>query len=294
MISSIPSIATYVKHSELLIQKNTPFGPFLKMQLARIVKRSYNLTMNPDSIFNLLPEVGQKYAFYLRRNGETACFQANAERFSSASLIKVPILLAWAALERAGEISLDEPCNLDLEPQVRGAGFARQFKTRSLSYHDVLLMMITTSDNLCSNLAIQRIGMERLNAIFKTELGLTGTQVQRKFMDFAARERGLDNWVSAQDYIHLYDIIHNLPAQQKNWITPMLLNCQDTSLLMRNLKRDSIHFYHKTGSIPGVLHDWGFTSECDIFLFSNGVEHETHANSIFGLAGELMNFRDAA
>lgn len=249
--------------------------------------------MKPESIFKLLPQVGEKYAFYLRRDGEPPCFQANADRFSSASLIKVSILLAWSVLERSGEISLEEPCNLDLEPQVRGAGFARQFKTRGLSYHDVLLMMIATSDNLCSNLAIQRVGMERLNAIFKTELGLTGTELQRKFMDFAARERGLDNWVSAQDYIHLYDIIHNLPAEQQSWIKPMLLNCQDSSLLMRNLERDSIHFYHKTGSIPGVLHDWGFTSKCDIFLLSNGVSDEAQSNPIFGLAGELMNLPDA-
>jgi beta-lactamase class A len=244
--------------------------------------------MNSDLILNLLPQIGEKYAFYLRQDGETPCFQANADRFSSASMIKVPILLAWAALERAGEISLDEPCNLNLEPQVKGAGFARQFKTRSLCYHDVLLMMITTSDNLCSNLAIQRIGMERLNTIFRTDLGLTGTELQRKFMDFAARERGLDNWISAQDYIHLYDVIRNLPSEQQKWIKPMLLSCQDSSLLMRNLKRDTIHFYHKTGSIPGVMHDWGFTHTCDIFLFSNDVDDETRANQIFSLAGELL------
>jgi beta-lactamase class A len=244
--------------------------------------------MNSNPLFNLLPQIGEKYAFYLRRDGELPCFQSNADRFSSASMIKIPILLAWAALERAGEISLDEPCDLDLEPQVKGAGFARQFKTRNLSYHDILLMMITTSDNLCSNLAIQRVGMERLNTIFKTDLGLTGTELQRKFMDFAARERGLDNWISAQDYIHLYDVIRTLPVEQQSWIKPMLLNCQDSSLLMRNLERDSVHFYHKTGSIPGVLHDWGFTRACDIFLFSNGVHNETQANQIFGLAGELM------
>ena len=56
---------------------------------------------------------------------KTPLFEANANSFSSASLIKVPILLAWAELEQAGEINLDEVCELDAEPQVKGAGFAR-------------------------------------------------------------------------------------------------------------------------------------------------------------------------
>jgi beta-lactamase class A len=244
--------------------------------------------MNNLTIPDLLTELGGEYAFYDHRRGQSPYFLANANRFSSASLIKIPILLAWAALVQTGEVSLDEICDLDAEAQVKGAGFARRLHARRLPYHDVLLMMIATSDNLCSNLAIQRIGIERLNSIFRTELGLTGTLLQRKLMDFDARERGLDNWISAKDCIHLFELVHALPAEQLAWVEPMLLDCQNTSLLLRDLARDSLHFHHKTGSIPGVLHDWGYTRDCDLFLLSNHYSNEAAANRIFGQVGGLL------
>ena len=244
--------------------------------------------MNSHKIEHILPHLSCKYAFWFRQDGKPPIFEANADSFSSASLIKIPILLAWASLEQTGEISLDEACELDAEPQVKGAGFARWMNTRRLSYHDVLLMMIATSDNLCTNLAIQRIGMQRLNEIFTGRLGLSGTVLQRKLMDFDARARGLDNFISAQDCQRLFDLVHALPSRQKEWVETMLLSCQDSSLLMRNLARDSTRFYHKTGSIPGVLHDWGYTRACDIFLLTNNVTDEKETNQVFGMVGEQM------
>ncbi len=65
-----------------------------------------------------LAQLGCQYAFYFCPAAGQPIFQANHERFSSASIIKVPILLAWLVLERAGEVSRDELCDLDAEPQV--------------------------------------------------------------------------------------------------------------------------------------------------------------------------------
>ncbi len=252
---------------------------------------NYNITMNFKIQQYILPHLSCEYAFFAHFKGQTPFYEANADSFSSASLIKIPILIAWAVLDQAGEIDLDEVCELDGEPQVKGAGFAHRMTTRRLTYHDVLLMMIATSDNLCTNLAIQRLGMPRLNEIFTGRLGLSGTVLQRKLMDFAARARGLDNIISAQDCLRLFDLIHALPIRQKTWVETMLLSCQDSSLLMRNLERDSLPFYHKTGSIPGVLHDWGYTRECDIFLLTNNVTDEKETTRVFGRVGEqLLNY----
>ena len=279
--SSIPSICGSVKRS-----MNFRKG-FNKIIISSL-NNYYNLEMDSDHIFTALNQMRGSFAFYCRRKDEPAIFLANTDRFSSASLIKVPILLAWAWLERRGELSLDELCDLDGEEQVRGAGFARAMRARRLPFHDVLLMMIATSDNLCTNLAIRRVGLERLNALFHNELGLPGCELQRKLMDFVARERGLDNWVSAQDCIRLFELVHGLPAQQRAWVEAMLLSCQDSSLLMRGQARDRLHFYHKTGSISGVLHDWGFTRECDIFLLTSGFQSEADANEVFAEAGEFL------
>ena len=144
------------------------------------------------------------YAFYIHpRDGEPLLLK-NRDLFYSASIIKVPILFAWAYLERNGRASRDEICELDLEPQVQGAGLSWLLQSRRLPFGDVLLLMIALSDNLCTNLVIRRIGIERLNAIFRGPLALPDARIERRLFDYDARARGLDNYVSAADCIQLY------------------------------------------------------------------------------------------
>lgn len=234
-----------------------------------------------------LEQSGVRYAFYYRRAGDPV-FQANNERFSSASIIKVPILLAWLVLERAGLVDRYECCDLDHEPVVKGAGFAWKMAQRRLPYHDVLLMMITTSDNYCTNAVIERIGLGRLQEVIRDEFGLTHTAVERKLMDYAARARGLDNTIGAHDAIRLYELVQALPEAERAWVDSLLASCQDDNLLKRNLPRDRVRFCHKTGSIPGVLHDWGYTRREEIFLFTNDIRDERQVVEIFGQLGEVM------
>jgi beta-lactamase class A len=233
-----------------------------------------------------------EYAFYFSPTGGKPFFQANQERFASASLIKVPLLLAWAHLERAGEVSRSELCSLDDEPQVQGAGFSWLLRARQLPYQDVLLMMIALSDNLCTNLIIRRAGLERLNQVFHDALGLRGTQLQRKLMDYAARSRGLDNWISAQDCIRLFECIEALAPDQRAWVEPMLGACQENLFFPRDIPVDTLvderTFYHKTGSIPGVLHDWGYNNCGRIFLLTQKVTDPLAVYHTFGQLGRLL------
>lgn len=236
-----------------------------------------------------LKATGCKYAFYYASTHGQPFFQANHDRFYSASLIKVPILLSWLYLEKAGEVERAELCDLDAEPQVQGAGFSWLLRARQLPYQDVLLMMIATSDNLCTNLIIRRAGIQRLNQVFHDVLGLKSTALERKLFDYEARARGLDNWISALDCIQLYQLIHALAPADRAFVDSLLAVCQDSLLLMRNLTIDSVVFHHKTGSITGVTHDWGYTDDCQIFLLTQDVADEVPVYKIFGELGELMD-----
>ncbi|MGC8779979.1 MAG: serine hydrolase [Anaerolineae bacterium] len=215
------------------------------------------------------------YALYFRRRGQDPIFVHTADLFPSASLIKVPILFAWAHLERAGEVDRSEQCDLDAEPQVQGAGLSWLLRSRQLPYADVLLLMIALSDNLCTNLVIRRIGIERLNRVFREQLGLTnGTRLERRLMDYEARGRGLDNWISAADCIRLFAVLRDLRPTERAWIDPLFGACTDLGLWLRNVPRDTVQLYHKTGSIPGVLHDWGFTDKVELFMLTRHVQNE--------------------
>lgn len=239
-----------------------------------------------DVVAGELAQLKCDYAFYYRhRAADEPIYLRNCELFAAASIIKVPILFAWLHLERNGRADRREMCELDLEPPVQGAGLSWLLGTRRLPYGDVLLLMIALSDNLCTNLVIRRIGIERLNAIFRGPLGLQETRVERKLMDYAARAAGKENWVSASDCIRLYALRDSLSPVERSWVEPMLLANTDLGLWLRNVPRDTVAFYHKTGSMTGVLHDWGYTPEADLFLLTQRVESEEAVYRVFDRLG---------
>lgn len=226
------------------------------------------------------------YAFYFSDRHNPPVFQANQQRFRSASIIKVPILLAWLELEKEGLVDRTRLCDLDAEPRVGGAGFAELFTTREISFADVLLMMIANSDNLCTNLILREIGLPRLQKVMREHLNLQHTRCERKLMDYAARDRGLDNYIDALECIRLFRLIENLAPAEKTWVRSLLLSNTDNALLMRSIPRDTLDFCHKTGSMTGVLHDWGFTDNCEMFLFTQNVTDEPKVFEVFGELGK--------
>jgi beta-lactamase class A len=241
-----------------------------------------------DEICNELAQLDCQYACYIHQQGQPAFMQGNCQRFLSASVIKVPILLAWLTLEHLGEVDRNEQCNLGSELQVEGAGFSWLLSVRSLPYHDVLLMMIALSDNLCTNLVIQRAGLDRITQVLQQNLKLPGADLQRKLMDYEARGRGLDNWITAQDCIRMFELIRCLPPSDRQFVDTLLGVNQDDLLLRRNIPRDTIVFHHKSGSMNGVLHDWGYTDNCEIFLLTQGVKSEPAVFEVFGKIGQVL------
>jgi beta-lactamase class A len=231
------------------------------------------------------------YAVYYRRRGGRAVLRHNCRRFLSASIIKAPILFAWAHLERAGAVSLSETCDLGAEPPVEGAGISWMLHQRTLPYHDVLLMMVALSDNLCTNLVIRRVGLERLNEVFRA-LGLPDASLQRKLFDYEARDRGLDNYVSVDDCIRLFELRDKLTPEERGWIEPMLLWNTDLGLWLRNVPRDTVALYHKTGNIEGVLHDWGYTNEADLFILTQNVQDEREVYAALDRLGPALIGRE--
>jgi beta-lactamase class A len=244
--------------------------------------------MNLDGCLVVLNQQQVDYALYFHMVGEPPVFIGNQYHFRSASIIKIPILLSWIELEKNGDLDRKKICNLDGEPQVAGAGFSRIMATRQIAFEDVLLMMIATSDNLCTNLVIKEIGLERLQKVMREKLKLDHTVCQRKLMDYAARDRGLDNWIDALECIRFYQLISELGEEDQAWVKRLLSANTDDALLKRNLTRDTVDFYHKTGSMTGVLHDWGFTESCELFLLTQKVVDEPAIFEVFGSLGSLI------
>jgi len=102
------------------------------------------------------------------------------EKFPTASLIKVPILVTVYDLVAKGQISLDDPITVLKIDQVPGSGVIQYLHNGTiLTVRDAAWLMITISDNTATNLLLDRIIIRRVwNKM--DSLGLRDTRVHSK------------------------------------------------------------------------------------------------------------------
>ena len=115
------------------------------------------------SITNL--ETGE----HLERRGD--------ETFSTASLIKVPVLVTLFDLAEKKQLSLDDPVVLTDIDKVGGAGELQFLRTPlTLRLWDAAWLMSTLSDNTATNIVLDRIKIRRVWQKMEA-LGLPNTKV---------------------------------------------------------------------------------------------------------------------
>jgi beta-lactamase class A len=102
------------------------------------------------------------------------------EKFPTASLIKVPILVTVYDLVAKGQLSLDDPITVLKIDQVPGSGVTQYLHNGAiLTVRDAAWLMITISDNTATNLLLDRIIIRRVwNKM--DSLGLHDTRVHSK------------------------------------------------------------------------------------------------------------------
>ncbi len=204
--------------------------------------------------------------------------------FSSASIIKLPIL--WTFFEQAdrGALSPAERWSLAEPDRVDGTGVLRFLQTgANLTLLDLATLMTVVSDNTATNLLIDRLGVETVQATID-RLGLTATRLGRKMYDFEARARGLENLTAPRDMARLLrrfangDGLSETSAAQARTI---LLGQQFNAGLPARLPSET-PVAHKTGNLPGLLHDAGW------------IEHERGAVVVVACSDQLANDGDGA
>lgn len=102
------------------------------------------------------------------------------EKFPTASLIKVAVLVTVYDLVAKGQLSLDDPITVLKIDQVPGSGVVQYLHNGTiLTVRDAAWLMITISDNTATNLLLDRIIIRRVwNKM--DSLGLHATRVHSK------------------------------------------------------------------------------------------------------------------
>src|SRR5260370_27633219 len=111
----------------------------------------------------------------------------------TASVIKLAILYEALEQVRSGKAHFDDKITLTKADQVQGSGVLLFFDAPlSLTLKDVLTMMVVMSDNSATNLVIDHLGLENIDARI-AKLGLKDTYLFKKvFMSVPAGGGGAD------------------------------------------------------------------------------------------------------
>jgi beta-lactamase class A len=178
------------------------------------------------------------------------------QAFPAASLAKIPILIEVARQVAAGYLAWEERYAVPQEARLPGAGvLADLAPDLRLTLHDLAHLMITISDNTAANVLLDIVGMDAVNAAMR-DLGLTSTRLERRFMDFAARQAGRDNWTTPADMsLALAHLCGEALPYAKEMLA-ILLRQNDRTILPAYWSED-ILFAHKTGGLEGIIHDAG-------------------------------------
>lgn len=207
--------------------------------------------------------------------GETCAFQADVP-LTAASVIKLPILAEAFRQARDGLLSMDEIFSIRPEQKMPSCGaLAYMHDGLLVTLRDLCVLMIILSDNTATNLLIDRLGIDNVNA-FLRGLELKKTTLRRKLFDAAASARGVENTITAREMGLLLKKLYRgecVSPQADEEMLGILLNQRLNGKIPFFLHAYDIA--HKTGEDDGITHDVGivYAAHPLILCFASNYTH---------------------
>jgi beta-lactamase class A len=181
------------------------------------------------------------------------------EVLPTASSIKIAILAELFRQAQQGKLKLGDLYTLEKTDIVGGSGIAGALTpgVTRLTLRDVAALMISVSDNSATNVIIDRVGMENVNALLDS-LGLTHTRLRRKMMDLKAAAEGRENMATPREMMILLEDLYRGKVLNKQLTEDFfnLLSIHKESYIPRELPED-LRVANKPGELEGVRNDSG-------------------------------------
>ena len=126
-----------------------------------------------------------------------------------------------------------------------------------ITLQDLATMMVAVSDNSATNVLIDRVGMENVNALLDS-LGLSHTRLRRKMMDVKAASEGRENISTPREMMTLLDSVYRGKVLNKEMSDDFfkMLSTHKDSWIPRDLP-DDVKSANKPGALEGVRNDSG-------------------------------------
>lgn len=186
--------------------------------------------------------------------------------FPQASAIKIPILLELFRRAEEEPGLLRKRVEMNDEVRTAGSGVLQVLTDggSALSLEDYAIYMIMVSDNTATNVLIDELGMDEINAL-SASLGATGTLLQRKMIQPEESARGNENLSTPRDAAMIMERIAScdLPMSQAGCARVREILEISKGGPMRAPVPSSIPIAFKPGGITGVSTVWALVDVPD-------------------------------
>ncbi|MEQ1353461.1 MAG: serine hydrolase, partial [Candidatus Acidiferrum sp.] len=185
--------------------------------------------------------------------------------FPQASSIKIAVLAELyhqaqlSAHGGSGKAKLSDLYTVqssDLVPDSDIMGGLTPGITR-VTNRDLAIMMVAVSDNSATNVLIDRLGMENVNALLDS-LGLHHTRLRRKMMDIKAAAEGRENVSTPEEMLTLFEKLYQEKVLDEGMTADFfkVLSTHKSSFIPRDLP-DDLQIANKPGELEAVRNDSG-------------------------------------
>ncbi len=188
-------------------------------------------------------------------------FSHNGTRhFRAASTVKIAIMIELFRQIDAGRHTLDQPHTLTAAEKANGSGVLLHLHDGLvLTVADIAYLMMSISDNAATNILIDLVGQDAVNATMRA-LGMQTSVLGRKMLSRPVAAGAVENWAAPDDYATVIAAILSgraaSPAGCAKMVT-LLEQQQNPRRIARHLP-EGTRWGSKTGSLAGVVNDVGF------------------------------------
>ncbi len=188
-------------------------------------------------------------------------FYLNADAtYPTASTIKIAVLAElYRQNERGSGAKLGDLYTVNAKDGVGTEGILQAMSAgvSRITNRDLALLMVSLSDNSATNVLIDRVGMDNVNA-WLAQLGLERTRLRRHMLDVKAAQEGRENTATPRELITMLRAIHEGRVFGKATTEEFtkMLSTQKSSYIPRLLPVDMM-IANKPGSLDAVRNDAG-------------------------------------
>lgn len=230
------------------------------MLLHKLNEEDNVITNLNKKIDNVIKNSGEEVSIIIKRiDNEKEIYKYNSEKkIISASVIKVPIMLAVFEEIKKGNVKLDTNILVKKEDILYDTKLFKN-KDQYYSIKQLINWMITYSDNTATNVIIKTFGMHKINEYTKKALKLKSTHLERYMLDYEAIANGLNNFTSQEDMLNIFEkLFHKEILTEKLCAKAIkILYDQHVQDQVTKYLDKKVQYAHKTGSLEFLNHDVG-------------------------------------